>query len=119
MENENKSQEKIYVDQVIFSKQQRKPFTWADIKHLKFEDEDRIDLSYVEGFYSENNSYDEHFSATVTRKVLETDQQFEKRQKRIEQDKKWARERRYENFLRLKQEFEPAEQTEQEDKNKN
>jgi hypothetical protein len=37
--------------------------------------------------------------------VEETDEQFEKRQKGIERDSKWAKERRYESYLKLKKEF--------------
>ena len=86
--------------------QKNTPFTWGDVKHIEFEDDDVIRFEYVEGYYSENNSYDEHFSGMVIRKVLETDEQFERRQKRITQDEKWAKERRYESYLRLKKEFE-------------
>ena len=103
---ENKSKEKIYVDTPIYQEQKNTPFTWGDVKHIEFEDEDVIRFEYVEGYYSENNSYDEHFSGMVIRKVLETDEQFERRQKRIGQDEKWAKERRYESYLRLKKEFE-------------
>jgi len=38
--------------------------------------------------------------------VEETDEQFEKRQHSIQLEAKWAKERRYESYLRLKKEFE-------------
>ena len=38
--------------------------------------------------------------------VEETDEQFNKRQSDIERNNMWAKERRYESYLRLKKEFE-------------
>ena len=98
--------EKIKIEKQIFWKQKNKPFTWGDIKHLQFEDDDIISLEWVEPFYSENNSHDGFFNAKVIRMVEETDEQFQKRIQDIERDKKLARERRYENYLKLKKEFE-------------
>ena len=106
---ENKSKEKIYVDTIIYQGHKSTPFQWWDIKHIEFEDEDVIRLEYVEPYYSENNSYDEHFSAHIIRKTEETDEQYNKRQERIAQDEKWAKEPRYQSYLRLKEEFENEE----------
>jgi hypothetical protein len=77
-----------------------------DIKHIEFEDEDVIRLDYIEPYYSDNDSYDGHFSGMVIRKVEETDEQYNNRQERIAQDEKWAKERRYQSYLKLKKEFE-------------
>jgi hypothetical protein len=44
--------------------------------------------------------------AEVIRMVEETDEQFERRIKDIERDKEWAKKRRYESYLKLKEEFE-------------
>jgi len=98
--------EKIKVKKTVFNKRKDDPFTWKDIKHFKFEDDDVIRLEYVESYYSENNSYDEHYMAEVIRMVEETDEQFERRIKDIERDKEWAKKRRYESYLKLKEEFE-------------
>lgn len=103
---EDKSPNKILVEKEILRLQSQKPFTWKDLKDVKFQDNDRFEIGHDEGFYSENNSWDPHYYAVVTRMVEETDEQFEKRQERIKQDAKWARERRYENYLKLKKEFE-------------
>jgi hypothetical protein len=104
---EDKSPKKIKVEKEIFRRQSEKPFTWKRLKGIQFEDDDIIHIGYDEGHCSENNSWDPHYYAVVTRMIEETDEQFAKRQKRIEQDAKWARERRYENYLKLKEEFEP------------
>lgn len=103
---EDKSKDKIYVDTLIYQSQKNTLFTWKDIKHIEFEDDDIIRLEYVEPYYSENNSYDGHFSAEVIRKTEETDEQYNKRQERIARDEKWAKERRYQSYLKLKKEFE-------------
>lgn len=102
---ENKSKEKIYLDKRIHLLTKDQPITWGDIKHFQFEDNDHIECGYVEGYYSENNSWNPHYTCVIIRKVWETDEQFEKRQRQIELEKKWAKERRYETYLKLKQEF--------------
>jgi hypothetical protein len=47
--------EKIKIIKTIFIDQRDKPFTWSDIKNIQFEDDDVIELSWVEPYYSENN----------------------------------------------------------------
>ncbi len=97
--------EKIKVEKKIFWEHKNTPFKWKDIKHLELEDEDIINLSYVEPYHSENESYDGHFEGEIIRMVEETDEQFEKRKKREEEDKERARQRRYETYLKFKKEF--------------
>ena len=98
--------EKIKIEKQIFCSQKNKPWTWSDIKHLELEDDDVINLSWEEPYYSENESWDGHYTGSIIRMVEETDEQFEKRKKRLEQDKEWYRQRRYESYLKLKEEFE-------------
>ena len=102
---ENKSNQKKFRDKEIFHETKNDPFTWSDIKHLQFEDDDRIEIVFVERYHSENNGWDDHFSCTVIRKVLETDEEFQERQKRIEEEMKLAKEERYKRYLKLKEEF--------------
>jgi hypothetical protein len=97
--------EKIKVKKTVLDKRKDDPFTWKDIKDFKFEDDDVIRIVYVDSYYSENNSYDDHYNAEVIRMVEETDEQFERRIKDIERDKEWAKKRRYESYLKLKEEF--------------
>jgi hypothetical protein len=101
-----KEYKKIKVETEIFQRQKQKPFTWKDLKEIQFEDDDRIEIGYDEGYYSENNSWDPHYYAVVTRMVEETDAQFEERIANLEIQNKWARERRYQSYLKLKEEFE-------------
>ena len=98
--------EKIKKEKTIFCTQKDKPFTWKDIKGIPFEDDDEIALQWVEPFYSENNSWEGHYNAEVTRMVEETDEEYQKRIQQNERDAKRAKERRYESYLRLKKEFE-------------
>ena len=97
---------KIKLDKNIFRLAKDSSFRWKDIKNIPFEDEDIIRIEYVEAYYSENNSWDDHFVAEVIREVEETDEQFQKRMRDIERDKKWAEDTRYRNYLKLKAEFE-------------
>ena len=98
--------EKIFIEKQIFRKQKESPFTWEDIKEIPLEDDDILNIGYTDAFYSENNSWDGYYHAEVTRMVLETDEQFEERKLRTEKGKQEMKDRRYENYLRLKKEFE-------------
>ena len=98
--------EKIKIQKTIFSDQKEKPFTWSDIKNIPFEDDDVIDIGWVEGHYSENNSGDGYWGAEIMRMVEETDEEFQKRIEEKESLSKYMKERRYESYLRLKKEFE-------------
>lgn len=102
------SKEKIMIPVEIFNLQKpaNQHITWSDLKHLQFEDDDRIRAEYVEASYSENESWDSYMLCTVTRNRLETDEEYAERQEEVEREKKWMKERRYQNYLTLKKEFE-------------
>ncbi len=111
MIEDKNSPNKIKVRKEIFRGESRKPFTWKQLKEIQFEDDDQIEVGHDEGYYSENESWDPHYYAVVTRMVEETDEQFEKRMHNNARDAKWAKERRYESYLRLKAEFENENQS--------
>ncbi len=67
---------------------------------------DIIEIDRVEPFYSDNNSWDAHTYVIVYRERLETDEEFEKRLLNIEENKKASKQLRYQNYLKLKKEFE-------------
>jgi hypothetical protein len=98
--------EKIKVKKIVLDKRKDNPFTWKDIKDFKFEDDDLIRIEYVESYYSENESYDAHYNAEVIRMVEETDEQFKQRIEDKELNEKFYKKRRYESYLKLKEEFE-------------
>lgn len=99
---DQKSPDKIKREKQIYYHEENTQLRWKDIKHLQLEDDDLI-LSY----WDENDeNYNSHWVCGITRMVEETDEQFQKRQARLKLDAKWAKERRYESYLRLKKEFE-------------
>lgn len=100
--------EKKKIKKEIFWKQSNECFKWKDIKHIQFEDEDEIVSTYVEPYYSENESHDGYFMAEVSRMVEETDEEYEKRINREKKQHEELKERRYQTYLKLKKEFENA-----------
>jgi hypothetical protein len=80
---------------------------WKDIKHLQLEDDDEIRSEWVD---DDNFDYHGYWHNEITRMVEETDEQFEKRQADNERMSRWAEERRYESYLKLKKEFEDGKQ---------
>lgn len=100
--------EKKLVTKTVFNLQSRKPILWKHIKDFKFEDNDYLRTGYVEPWENgSDNSGGDHYEAEVLRDVLETDEEFKERVQETERDQKFAKERRYESYLKLKKEFEP------------
>jgi len=100
--NDERSPNKIKRKTQIYWHETDTQLKWGDIKHLELEDDDLILSAWEE----DDENYNSHWQCSITRMVEETDEQFEKRQHRLQLDAKWARERRYESYLRLKKEFE-------------
>ena len=98
--------EKIKVKKLIFWCQKDTEFTWKDLKHIEFEDDDMIEVQYVEPYYSENESHDGYYRCQVTRMVEETDEEFEARINMFKKMAEESKKKRYENYLKLKEEFE-------------
>jgi hypothetical protein len=105
------STEKILVDKNVLHLTKNTKIRWKDLKDFQFQDDDIIEISYDEGYVSENNSWDAHFYAIVTRPTLETNEEHQRRLKRQEQQKDEMRKRRYESYLKLKEEFENEKQS--------
>ena len=82
------------------------PITWKDIKDFQFEDDDIISIGYEEGYYSENNSWDGFYYCRIERMVEETDEEYEDRMERKRSTESILKKNRYEQYLRLKKEFE-------------
>jgi hypothetical protein len=98
--------EKKFITETIFRKQNdNHPIKFGEIK-IELKPDDVILAGHDEGYYSENNSWDAHYFLEVNRDRLETDDEFATRCQRDEQDKVWSKQRRYENYLKLKKEFE-------------
>ncbi len=97
--------EKKLVSDTVFRKIANTPILFKDID-IELHDEDVIQAGYDEGFQTENNSVDPYFYLEVQRERLETDEEYEKRIKRDEHTRRYLKERRYQNYLKLKDEFE-------------
>jgi molecular chaperone GrpE (heat shock protein) len=97
------STEKTLINKEIFWKHQDNQPTWKDIKHIEFQDNDKIAITYDEG---DEDSSNEGWYISVERWEEETDEQFAKRLQNIEKDKERSKKMRYESYLRLKAEFE-------------
>lgn len=86
----------------------------GEFREIRFSDlpkdiqeNDIIHIYREEGFHKENNSLDAYTELVIIREREESDKEY---QKRIEYDKAFKEElmkRRYENYLKLKEEFEP------------
>jgi hypothetical protein len=100
---DKKTPKKIKKEMQIFVGHNDKQMRWADIKHLELEDDDVIHSGWVD---DENFDYHGYWRNEITRMVEETDEEFAKRVANNELNNKWAKERRYENYLKLKEEFE-------------
>lgn len=102
MENRN-SPNKILKEKQIFIGNNNRLLQWKDIKDLQLEDDDIIHSGWVDDEGFDHHGY---YHVGIMRMVEETDEEFEKR---IERNKRYAEEmkrKRYENYLKLKEEFE-------------
>jgi hypothetical protein len=95
--SDKKSPQKIKKEKQIFHHGKDRQMVWGDIKHLELEDDDVIHSCWVDD--------DGYWHGEITRMVEETDEQFAKRIAGNELNAKWAKERRYESYLKLKKEF--------------
>lgn len=94
--------EKIQLQKEIYSHRKDNEMTWGDIKHLELEDDDVIRATWVE---DEKFEYHGYWHGSITRMVEETDGQYEKRREKLEIQKAVYKKNRYENYLKLKEEF--------------
>ena len=98
------SAEKTLIKEEIFWKSQYDQPAWKDIKHIEFQDDDKIVIVYED---CDDDSNSDGWIISVDRWVEETDEQFEKRLKDLEKDRERMREMRHKSYLKLKAEFEP------------
>jgi hypothetical protein len=89
--------EKKIVNREIFRIVKDSAFTWKDIKHIEFQDDDEIGIEEDE---------DGSFYACVFRKELETDEEFEARMEYNKRTREMLKKHRYQQYLKLKEEFE-------------
>jgi len=85
--------------------QENHPIPVSSIK-IELQPDDIISAGYDEGYQSENEAWDSHFYLIVERKRLETDKEYEERTRLETFMKEDSRKRRYQHYLKLKEEFE-------------
>ena len=92
--------EKQIVTHQIFFLKKDTDICWSDIKHIEFQDDDIIKC------YADFDEDEYLFYVQITRKELETDEEFEKRKQTLEIIRNKSKEKRYQQYLKLKEEFE-------------
>ena len=101
---------KEIINKVFFEKYysgERTMVTCADLPLKDILPTDFIMINVEASFYSENNSYDGGTIITIYRPTLETDEEFEKRKIQWETIKEESKAKRFEDYKKLKKEFEP------------
>lgn len=96
---------KEIIQEVVFRETYPEPPRFKEISKIVTE-EDFITSTWIEPYYSENNSHDGFFVIEITREREETDQELQDRKLKIEEIKENSRKNRYQQYLKLKAEFE-------------
>jgi hypothetical protein len=99
---------KIKVKKEIYNKNFKGNYEYVRFSDLPkdIQDNDIIEIRREEAFFSENNSYDAYTMLVIVREVEETDEEYQKRISDNEYHKEELKRLRYENYLKLKSEFE-------------
>jgi hypothetical protein len=97
---------KIKIKKEVLDIRCDKQITWKEIKDFQFEDDDIVSIGWEEPYYSENNSWDGFYYCRVERMVEETDEEYEDRMERKKSTDALLKKNRYEQYLKLKKEFE-------------
>ena len=99
--------DKIKINSIIFTKR------YGEVDRFPFGDlpdnllpTDMVCFNMEDAYYSENNSYDAYAELIIYRERLETDNEFEARKRYVEEEMTFLKQRRHENYLKLKREFE-------------
>ena len=98
---------KTKIKKDVFFLEKDTPITWKEIKDFQFEDDDIININSEEPYYSDKiNSWDMFFYCCVERMVEETDKEYVDRMERKRATDALLKKNRYEQYLKLKKEFE-------------
>lgn len=72
---------------------------------FKIEPDDIIEIERVPEAYYSDSSNDAYTTLRIYRERLQTDEEFEKSKKKFEERAAQSKKQRYENYLKLKKEF--------------
>lgn len=102
---------KKLIQEQIFSKHFKGDHADVRISDLPkdIQPNDIIHIHRDEGHYSENNSWEPFTELMIIREREETDDEHSERMERVKKDNEYLKQRRYETYLKLKEEFEGAE----------
>ena len=103
---DKKSPQKILKEKQIFIGNNDRLLQWKDIKDLQLEDDDIIHSGWVD---DEGFDYHGYYHVDIIRMIEETDEEFEERIAQNKKNSELMKQRRYESYLRLKEEFETKE----------
>lgn len=102
----------IIKTQILQKSKSRDPFTWGEIKNIlleemiELEDSDIIEVGWTDGWEGSDSARDGCFDLDIYRFREETDKELESRLEAENIRKKTSKKLRYENYLKLKKEFE-------------
>lgn len=88
-------------------------YKWGQIKdilkkkNIELQDDDEMSIFYEDSYVEGDSARDACYTFQVYRTREETDEEFEKRKIQLEKSKEDGKKRRYENYIKLKAEFEP------------
>ncbi len=88
------------------------PYKWGEIKELLakenivLEDNDVLKCGFEEAYNDGDSARDAMYVVSVEREREETDEEFERREKHVNSLKEESKKKRYDNYLKLKEEFE-------------
>jgi len=103
---ENKIPEKRIITVEVHHHNQDTPYTKEYLDKLNLEKDDVINISWEEEEYCSDGGIPAGWYITVQRSRLETDEEYAERVERDKFMNEDLKKRRYENYLRLKKEFE-------------
>lgn len=89
----------------VYNTTSKTPLKWEDVKKIDLQDNDEVFIN-VEDVDSNEDIY---FTTSVYRMVEESQEETEARRKRFEEFKKQQQEKRFQQYLELKKEFERQE----------
>ena len=110
--NDEHKPHKVTVTETIFSKISYKdPITFGEID-VELQPGDVILHNHEEAEYASDHGHDPHWSMTIYRDRLETDDEFEGRMDSMERQREIYKKERYKRYLKLKEEFDPPKEVE-------
>jgi hypothetical protein len=103
---------KIFYDCKRWSQWSNESYKWGEVKKLltdnniELQDDDYLMIEFEDAYQEGDSARDAFYGITVWRDVEETDEEFEKRKDFLEKRKAQNKKDRYEQYLKLKKEFE-------------